>query len=62
MIVRLNPQEWMVEPENQDDREYARLHVKATAFGINIDGQGTISWDELMDAFQYVEILLKQRN
>ena len=52
----------MVEPGNQDDREYARLHVSANAFGLNIDGQGTISWAELMYAFEVIEELLKHRN
>ena len=62
MVVRLNPCEWMVEPENQDDREYARLHVSANAFGLNIDGQGTISWPELIEAGEIIEEMLKHRN
>ena len=52
----------MVEPGNQDDREYARLHISANPFGINIDGQGTISWHDLIEAGDTIEQVLKHRN
>lgn len=38
----------MVEPNDADCREYARLHIKAVKSGVNIDGQGVIPWDDLL--------------
>jgi hypothetical protein len=48
MITQLKETEWMVEPDIEGAREYARLHIKATKTGLNIDGQGTIRWDDLL--------------
>lgn len=62
MICRLNVQTWLVEPENQHDREYARLHVEADEYGLNIDGQGYVSWPELVAAYRAIEDYYQQRN
>lgn len=62
MICRTNVQTWLIEPGNQDDREYARLHVEADDFGLNIDGQGYISWVELVEAYRAIEDYVQQRN
>ena len=40
--------EWMVEPNDPDCREYARLHIKVVKTGLNIDGQAVIPWDDLL--------------
>ena len=48
MITQLKEGEWMVEPNDADCREYARLHIKAVKSGVNIDGQGVIPWDDLL--------------
>ena len=62
MIARLHPTEWLVEPSNTDDREYARLHVSANRYGLNIDGQGEISWVELQAAYVTLEEQYRHRN
>lgn len=38
----------MVEPNDPNCREYARLHIKAVKSGVNIDGQAVIPWDDLL--------------
>lgn len=38
----------MVEPDDPNSREYARLHIKAVKSGVNIDGQAVIPWDDLL--------------
>jgi hypothetical protein len=48
MITQLKENEWMVEPNDSDCREYARLHIKAMKTGVNIDGQGVIPWEDLL--------------
>ena len=47
MITRTNINEWLVEPDIEGAREYARLSISAEAKGINIDGQGIITWEQL---------------
>ena len=49
MITKLKMGEWMVEPNDVDCREYARLHIKAVKTGLNIDGQAVIPWDDLLE-------------
>jgi len=43
MITRTKINEWLVEPDIEGAREYARLSVSAEPEGINIDGQGIIT-------------------
>jgi len=47
MITRTKINEWLVEPDIEGAREYARLSIIAEAKGINIDGQGIITWYQL---------------
>jgi hypothetical protein len=47
MITKLESREWLVEPDIAGAREYARLSIYAEVNGLNIDGQGTISWQDL---------------
>jgi len=47
MITRTKINEWLVEPDIEGAREYARLSISAEAKGINIDGQGIITWYQL---------------
>ena len=47
MITRTKINEWLVEPDIEGAREYARLSVNAEPQGINIDGQGIITWKQL---------------
>lgn len=47
MITRIKINEWLVEPDIEGAREYARLSVSAEAKGINVDGQGIITWRQL---------------
>ena len=48
MITQIREGEWMVEPNDPDCREYARLHIKVVKTGLNIDGQAVIPWDDLL--------------
>lgn len=61
MITELTETEWMVEPEDEDSREYARLYVAATNKGINIDGQAVIGWDKILAAYELIEADEKRR-
>jgi hypothetical protein len=47
MITRTKINEWLIEPDIEGAREYARLSVSAEPEGINIDGQGIITWKQL---------------
>ena len=47
MITKLESYEWLVEPDVAGAREYARLSIYPQVDGLNIDGQGTIPWQEL---------------
>ena len=49
MITQIREGEWMVEPDDLNSREYARLHIKAMKTGLNIDGQAVIPWDDLLE-------------
>ena len=48
MITQIREGEWMVEPDDLNSREYARLHIKVMKSGLNIDGQAVIPWDDLL--------------
>lgn len=55
MLIKVSSVEWMVEPWDTKAREYARLSVTANRDGLNIDGQGTLPWASLLDAFDQLE-------
>lgn len=55
MLTKVTNVEWMVEPWDTEAREYARLSVTANREGLNIDGQGTLPWASLLDAFDQIE-------
>jgi|DEB19_MinimDraft_3_1074340.scaffolds.fasta_scaffold07749_1 hypothetical protein len=61
MLTELTETEWMVEPDDEDSREYARLYVAATNRGINIDGQTVIGWDKILAAYELIEKDEKRR-
>jgi hypothetical protein len=61
MLTELTETEWMVEPDDDDSREYARLYIAATNLGINIDGQTTIPWDRIIAAYKLIEADEKRR-
>ena len=61
MLTELTETEWMVEPDDEDSREYARLYVAATNRGINIDGQALIGWDRIIAAYELIEKDEKRR-
>jgi len=61
MLTELTETEWMVEPDDEDSREYARLYVAATNRGINIDGQALIGWDRILAAYELIEKDEKRR-
>lgn len=61
MLTELTETEWMVEPDDDDSREYARLYVAATNLGINVDGQATIGWDKIIAAYNLIEKDEKRR-
>ena len=50
MITQRFVQEWLVEPEIEGAREYARLSITAESDGLNIDGQGIIPWAQIIKA------------
>ena len=54
MVTQLKPGEWMVEPDDEGVREYARLHLKAMNSGLNVDGQAIIPWEDLLSAWPKV--------
>jgi hypothetical protein len=50
MIKKRAYDEWLVEPDIPGAREYARLAIIAMPEGLNIDGQGLITWNALRHA------------
>ena len=50
MIKKRAYDEWLVEPDIDGVREYSRLAIMATVEGLNIDGQGLITWNALRHA------------
>lgn len=50
MITQRFVQEWLVEPDVEGAREYARLSITAEPDGLNIDGQGIIPWNQIIRA------------
>lgn len=58
MITQLKEGEWMVEPDDPNNREYARLHIKAMKSGVNIDGQAVIPWEDLLS--KKIRVLTKE--
>jgi len=40
----------MIEPDDSNAREYARLLVRAEKVGLNIDGQALLTWEEINGA------------
>lgn len=50
MIKKRAYDEWLVEPDLEGAREYARLAIIAMPEGLNIDGQGLITWEALRQA------------
>ena len=61
MLTELTETEWMVEPDDDDSREYARLYIAATNLGLNVDGQATIGWDKIIAAYNLIEKDEKRR-
>ena len=59
MILKCSKIEWMVEPDVEGSREYARLGVFADPDGLNIDGQGVLTWAEITMARKMVSKLPK---
>jgi hypothetical protein len=47
MVTKRAVDEWLVEPDVEGSREYARLGVYAEPDGLNIDGQGIIPWSQI---------------
>jgi hypothetical protein len=62
MITKRCVDEWLIEPDVEGAREYARLSVVAEPEGLNIDGQGVIPWSQLQSARQSFALELKRRN
>lgn len=62
MILKRSKIEWMIEPDEEGSREYARLGVYADPDGLNIDGQGVLSWDEITMARKMVQKSDKSRH
>ena len=58
MITRTKINEWLVEPDIEGAREYARLSIIAEFEGINIDGQGIITWEQLKTSRSAYETLV----
>ena len=62
MITRIKVNEWLIEPDIEGAREYARLSVSAENEGINIDGQGLITWQQLeLSRLSYATIKAKKK-
>ena len=55
MIKKRAYDEWLVEPDIDGVREYSRLAIMATAEGLNIDGQGLITWNALRHAMMQAQ-------
>jgi hypothetical protein len=62
MIAKRSKIEWMIEPDTEGSREYARLGVFADPDGLNIDGQGVLGWDEIEAARKMVQKSNKVRH
>jgi hypothetical protein len=62
MITKRCIDEWLIEPDVEGAREYARLSIIAEPEGLNIDGQGIIPWMQLMTARQSYALNVKKRD
>jgi hypothetical protein len=50
MVTKRCVDEWLIEPDIEGAREYARLSIIAEPAGLNVDGQGIIPWEQLLSA------------
>ena len=50
MVTKRAVDEWLIEPDVEGAREYARISIYAEPEGLNIDGQGLIPWSRLNPA------------
>jgi len=62
MVTKRCVDEWLIEPDIEGAREYARLSIIAEPAGLNVDGQGLIPWEQLLSARQSYAVNLKKRN
>ncbi len=62
MVTKRCVDEWLIEPDIEGAREYARLSIIAEPAGLNVDGQGIIPWEQLLSARQSYAVNLKKRN
>jgi hypothetical protein len=59
MVTKRCVDEWLIEPDIEGAREYARLSIIAEPAGLNVDGQGIIPWEQLRQSYA---VNLKKRN
>ena len=62
MVTKRAVDEWLIEPDVEGVREYARLSIYAEPEGLNIDGQGLIPWSQLESSRLTYAVRMKKRH
>ena len=62
MVTKRAVDEWLIEPDVEGAREYARISIYAEPEGLNIDGQGLIPWSQLESSRMTYSLRMKKRH
>jgi len=62
MVTKRAVDEWLIEPDVEGAREYARLSIYAEPDGLNIDGQGLIPWAQIESSRLTYTVHMKKRH
>ena len=62
MVTKRAVDEWLIEPDVEGAREYARISVYAEPEGLNIDGQGLIPWSQIESSRLTYTVHMKKRH
>ena len=62
MVTKRAVDEWLIQPDVEGAREYARISIYAEPEGLNIDGQGLIPWSQLESIRMTYSVRMKKRH
>ena len=62
MVTKRAVDEWLIEPDVEGAREYARISIYAEPEGLNIDGQGLIPWAQVESSRLTHTVHIKKRH
>ena len=62
MVTKRAVDEWLIQPDVEGAREYARISIYAEPEGLNIDGQGLIPWSQLESSRMTYSVRMKKRH